>query len=84
MAEGHRERPTLAQLINELEKLGCKITPMAPAVMGSNGPFTVRYVINPATKGYCTLPNEPLESRVSLVRLANIERLLGLKTRFTD
>ena len=57
---------------------------MSPALMGPSGAFTVRYVINPVTGGYAILPNVPLEQPISIDRVKNFERLLGVKTRFTS
>ena len=83
MAEPFGVRPTLAELIYELETLGCSIIDLSEAMYGPRGPIKVRYVKRPTTGGHCTLPNIPIDERVAIPLIETIERRLGVKTRFT-
>jgi len=83
LAEPLGVRPTLAELIYELETLGCSIVDLSKAIYGPRGPIKARYVKNPATDGHCILPNIPMDERVTIPLIESIERRLGVKTRFT-
>jgi len=84
MAAPFGNHPTLAALVEKLESLGCTISELSGEIVGPDGPFRVRYAVNPENGKYLVLPNETDGTRLSPWIVGNVERRLGLKTGFSS
>jgi hypothetical protein len=74
--------PTLSRLVDRLRELGCNVTDLSAEIIGPDGPYKVRYALNPTNNLYDVLPNVPDDEPLSPYVIGNIERRLGLVTGF--
>jgi hypothetical protein len=76
--------PKLSQLVQRLKDLGCKVTELSAEMVGPDGPFKVRYALNPANGKFVVLPNLPDGEHLAASVVGNVERRLDLTTGFAS